>query len=594
MALLIVIRAKSAQHRALILTSLLCLWLAFGPRGGLFEFIPLKDSLLPERFLNIVAIFIPLIVATTARVRLKPIVIMAALALIGAVEFVPAWRVVMMRDAPPDESAIASELARGTLDGRVAPLTLPNPTSSQVYLETVVGGHENVSGWALENTPQQDAVRRLISASTQSPDYLERILSLWNVDYLVTRSEGTAREDTFVASLPYEQVDAADTLRLWQRTEPSAFAQVLPDQRMLIIGDNATSWLYAFPFASEGESADPAKYSPEYLAHFSVIGLNRLAPNSDVEAALGDWVRAGNTLIADLSGLGSIYEQGYTLFGVHAIPLALEERPQIRFAPELNTLSSAVSFPLTDGAWIGATYYGLDQIVASVSYHGEEYPLLGYQQVGAGRVWFVGFNLFYALDVAQQFTARAALADYLLQDTTVKRNLELAPFPVTALERTSSQVQFQYHADEATSVVLSMTYFPRWQAQLDGEPFEIGSHEHLALLDLPPGDHIVSLNYDPFGPVSTLGFAVSAVSLIALGGVAFAMNRQPMKARADREANFADKLELPQPTPEPEFRDEICPSCGYPHAIAGPPTEKTYPFISIECPNCGFKMSDLT
>ena len=259
LALLIAVRAKSAQHRALILTSLLCLWLAFGPRGGLFEFIPLKDSLLPERFLNIVAIFIPLIVATTAKVRLKPIMIVAALALIGAVEFVPAWRVVMMRDAPPDESAIASALAQGTLDGRVAPLTLPNPTSSQIYLESVVGGHENVSGWALENTPQQDAVRRLISAATQSPDYLERVLALWNVDYLVTRSTGAADDDTFAAAIPYEQVNAADTLRLWQRNEPSTSAQVLSDQRMLIIGDNATSWLYAFPFASEGEFRQPRR-----------------------------------------------------------------------------------------------------------------------------------------------------------------------------------------------------------------------------------------------------------------------------------------------------------------------------------------------
>ncbi len=202
--------------------------------------------------------------------------------------------------------------------------------------------------------------------------------------------------------------------------------------------------------------------------------------------------------------------------------------------------------------------------------------------------------MFYALDVAQQFEAREALTNYLLQGTNVNRDLELASFPVTSLAKSSSEIQFQYHADEATSVVLSMTYFPRWQALLDDEPLELGSHEHLVLVNLPTGDHVIRLSYDPFGPVSMLGFAVSALSLVALGGAAYAMNRQPVKAREDRETNFADKLELPLPTPEPEFRHEICPSCGYPHAIAGPPTEKTYPFISIECPSCGFKMSDLT
>ena len=125
---------------------------------------------------------------------------------------------------------------------------------------------------------------------------------------------------------------------------------------MLVIGDNATSWLFAFPFASEGEFANPAAYSPEYLDHYSVIGMNRIAANSDVETALGDWVRKGNTLIADLSGLGSIYNEGYSLFGVHAFPLALKQTPQLRLPPELASISDAVRFPLTDGAWVGATY----------------------------------------------------------------------------------------------------------------------------------------------------------------------------------------------------------------------------------------------
>jgi hypothetical protein len=217
--------------------------------------------------------------------------------------------------------------------------------------------------------------------------------------------------------------------------------------------------------------------------------------------------------------------------------------------------------------------------------------LLGYRNVGSGRVWFVGFNLFYALDIAEAFEARSLLADYLLAGTEVNRNLELPTFDVEGLERAPDRIRFRYQHDESSDVVLSMTYFPRWQAAVDGAPVELESHEHLIRLNLPAGAHIVTLTYEPFGRISTLGFALSAFSLLALGGVVYVMWRQPVLARADREDIFEDRLPQPSPASEPEFRNEICPSCGYPQAIAGPPTAETYPFISIECPECGYKLS---
>jgi hypothetical protein len=586
-------RSRQPQQRALLATALVCVVVAFGTSGILYDVVPLKQMMLPDRFLNVTAIAIPLLVGTTSSIRFKPIWLVLGFALVYLIESAPALRVVHMRQPPADEVAIANILAEGDLTGRVIPLTTPDPTASLIYLTSDQGQRDNVSGWALENTPHHEALRRVPAAAERSPDYLRRMLSLWNVDYAVSRAGSSDACAALEGSGDYQVVGQADTLRLCERAQPSAFAHTLTDDRMLIIGSNATSWLFAFPFASEGESADPAAYSPGYLERYSVIGLNRFDEGSNVEAALENWLQAGNTLIVDLSGLGSIHSQGYTLFGVHALPLALDTAPLVSFPQELAALSGSIRFPFNEGAWVGATYYNLDNVVATLTYQGEDYPLLGYKNVGSGRVWFVAFNLFYLLDITGQKDAIRPLTDYLLVDSSVNRSLELPLFDMELLERTADRIQFRYAEDEPVSAVLSMTYFPRWQVDVDGSSIALQSHERLIRLDLPAGEHLVTLTYQPYGRVASLSAAVSAASLLIVLGSIYLMQRRPVLARADREGAFEERLPQPQLGPQPEFRHEVCPSCGYPQAIAGPPTAATYPFISIHCPECGFNLDDM-
>ena len=171
-------------------------------------------------------------------------------------------------------------------------------------------------------------------------------------------------------------------------------------------------------------------------------------------------------------------------------------------------------------------YYGLDEVIAAIRYQGEEYPLLGYRNWGAGRIWFVGFNLFYALDTAEAFEARNLVADTLLAGTGVNRDLELPPFGVEGLERAPDRVQFRYDADTPANIILSMTYFPRWQATVDDTAVELQNYEHLIQLNLPAGGHTVTLTYQPYSRVSLLGFAVSALALLALGFTVYVMRRR--------------------------------------------------------------------
>jgi hypothetical protein len=588
-AALLTLRTAEQHHKALMAAGVASIILAFGPASGIYRLLPVQGQLLPERFLNASAVLFPLIIATTPLGMLKRRWMVVAVVLILIIDARPALRAVFMRPAPPDEQAIAEALANQPQVGRVANLTFPDPDASQLYLNTEVGQHENVSGWALENTPHHPAIRRLLSAAQQAPLYLERMLSLWNADYAVTRFDAPAEAERVRSVLDFQPVTSAGSLELWRRSAPSALVQRLPDNRMLVIGDNPTSWLFAFPFATEGESADPGAYDKAYLDRFSVIGLTRLASDAKLEPALGDWVREGHTLIVDLSGLGRLYDEGYTLFGVHALPLALNGDYAIRWPSGLNGMPDVLAFSSPEGPWVGATYYGLDETLASLTHDGESHPVLGRQRVGEGQIWFIGFNLIYLLQQSNQTAAVGQLADYLLAATGVNRDLRLPAFDVALVERDPTLVSFRYTSDSAASVVVSMTYFPRWRATLDGAPLDIASHEHLMLLELPAGTHAVTLRYFPLGtPISRWGWAVTALCIGLVGLGSYRLRRRPVLATEDRVGAFDDRL--PQAELSPSTGYTTCPNCSFQLARTGPPNEHSYPFASLDCPICGYSL----
>ncbi len=591
-AVLIMFRAGKDFHVALVGTGLVCMILAFGPAGGIFSLLPLNEQFLPERFLNIVAIVFPLVIATIpAGVWARPVSVFA-LTVVLLIDGSPSWRAVYLRPVPPDEQAAALALADLPGSGRVAPLTAPDPTSSQIYLTSITGGKANVSGWALENTPQQNSIRRLLDAAQKSPDYVTRVLSLWNADYVLSKFDDPKVSVELRRDLQFQLAGTFGQMELWRRPVASAFAQVLTDNRMLVIGKNATDWVYTFPFASEGDTANPAAYDAAYLSHFSVIGMSRSANVSAIEPALSNWVHAGNTLIIDLSGSDQIYEQGSALFGVHSAPKSLIGDYSLNWPPSLSSLPSHLTFSSSDGPWIGATYFGLDHVLATLVDQGQSYPVLGYQDVGKGKVWYIGFNLLYLLNQTGQQTIARTLADFILNGNAVNRDLMLPPLQTTIVNARSADLTLDYTSDKAISLVLSMTYFPRWQATIDGKPTALHDHEHLMLLDIPEGHHTLKLNYEPLSTgVSQFGLFLSIFSIGFTVVIGRFFTQRPILALGDRVNAFDDRL--PQVNindAEAEAKFAPCPNCGFRLARTGVPTNESYPFNSLDCPVCGFSL----
>src|SRR5690606_10378224 len=134
------------------------------------------------------------------------------------------------------------------------------------------------------------------------------------------------------------------------------------------------------------------------------------------------------------------------------------------------SLPQRFTIPEDMPSWVGDTYLGLDTVLASITYDGVDYPLIGYREIGAGRVWFVGFNVLYWSDIMEYTAVTQAVVNTVLGDMPVNRALELPALDVLDMQRDNTSVRMTYQLEEAAFVVLSQTYFPRWQATINGEP----------------------------------------------------------------------------------------------------------------------------
>ncbi|MGA9191877.1 MAG: 6-pyruvoyl-tetrahydropterin synthase-related protein, partial [Anaerolineales bacterium] len=183
LAILAAISRPEPRRSAWLISGLVTLWLAFGSKGVLFSLVPLSSQLLPERFLNFTSFALPVAAAGIIPFRVKAKVLRSAVVLgLVLIDVLPAIQRVHNVPFPQAEADMGTALAQSVPDGTSARgvlMTYPEPSDQDVYF--AAKSVPIVNGWALENTPQQDPLRRYLSAPAWGTHYLAHLLALWNV-----------------------------------------------------------------------------------------------------------------------------------------------------------------------------------------------------------------------------------------------------------------------------------------------------------------------------------------------------------------------------------------------------------------------------
>lgn len=587
LALLAAVARPDPRRTAYVLAGLLTFWFSLGLRSVGFALLPLHDQLLPERFLNFTAFAFPVAAAGIVPFQraARPARSVVAVLLL-AIDAIPGVSIARPTSYPVEQASlgtIASTLNNG--GGRLAFFTYPEPSALEVYFAGKTS--DLVDGWALENTPHHFAIRRLLGAPEWGPEYLQALFERWDVRRVVVGGRDVPESiRSALQGFGFARDAILGSYEVWVDPRPSAPVQRPPVDQMLLVGEDLMPFLGAFPFAEERRASDLAEVGqPEMMAR-PMIGVFRFAQDAEglqsAEVALREYLAQGGRLVVDLSGMEDLIGRSLDFLDVGVLRLSLDEATDLRWDQDPEGAVERLDFrDLPEVGWSGAAYLNLDRVLASVEQDGEWYPVLGYKNFGAGRAWFVGLNLLYYAQVAEDRALLETIRDSILNSVPVSRDLLLEDVDVRDFHVSDRGLTFLAHMDEASDVIISYTYSPRWEVLVDGQPVPFTSYEGLIRMSLPAGEHAVNVLYHPYGTWWPrlglgLGFLAALLGMAAIG----------VEARMKPAVQPPRKVEVEEPSYAP------CANCGFKIAEKYEPTAVTYPFNVVICPICGMRMDD--
>ncbi len=591
MALLAATARPDKNRSAWVFAGIISIWLSFGSKGVLFNLLPLSGQLLPERFLNFATFALAIgasgLVPIGNRARWARVLVV-----VGAVfiDLFPGLGLIGNHPYPAQQALLSDiDCPESHSDCRIALLTYPEPDALEVYF--AAQDERLINGWALENTPHHRALRRVLSATEWSPDYLQHLLSLWNVGVAVVGGEGsgTVAAQSALEEIGFEFQQASGIYEIWVDAQPSGMLQRIPQQRMLLLGDRLPPFLMTYPFAEEAREVNLSRLTSAEMQAYAAIGLYRFERStnaiSEDEVHMIEYLENGGRLILELSGMEEVFGRMLDLLGVKVLRLSFPETMRVRWADELAGLPEALPLDVVaPQGWSGAIYQGLDTVYGEVEFDEEWYPILGYKDIGDGRAWFIGLNLLYYAQLRGNNEMAAVIRDLTLEGLAVNQNVDVDPLAYSNFEAHGSALSFDTDLDTPLEQVLvSYTYSPRWRASVDGEETPVTVYENLIQLSLPAGKHEIRIQHRPFGTIwPILGWIVSIVGMGALAAATIVERRTFVPILEETVSSRKDKIGQYAP----------CATCGFLFARLGPPTPITYPFQTVDCPICGLRMND--
>ncbi|HEX5501928.1 MAG TPA: 6-pyruvoyl-tetrahydropterin synthase-related protein [Thermomicrobiales bacterium] len=454
----------------------------------------------------------------------------AALLVLLAADGLPTLAVVRAGTPPPDQVAVAAQLAAAP-GWREATLDLSRLGSSPTLLWA---GREQLYGWGYQGARNAAEVADLNDALEHGrTGYLLDRLDWWGVDDVVL-DRPRPEVEAALAAHGFVLRGVSGALRHWGRA--GAPRAVFLDHPVLGIGEGTRVWAGDFPRIVRGRSDFVDDYTLDELRAFDRIVLSRAQWHSRAaaEALIRQYAAGGGQVIADLTGSpDDPLTRAPRFLGVDAERLPF---PAAGVTVAAGGADHTLA-PFDIAPWSALTYVGLDRIVATTAYSGETADIIGTLDAGRGAITFVGLNLAYHLAL----TGDPVAADLLAGATGLApgRGVVAGAAPLAGYRADGQGYHFAITLDRDRQVVVPVARHDGLTVTVDGRPWVAGTLDDSLVLNLPAGRHEVAITVRPGGN-RALGFAVSgaglALALALLRCRRRAGRRPPTAPRQDTDA----------------------------------------------------------
>lgn len=443
---------------------------------------------------------------------------------------------------PPSVWPLLTSRDLATTTGwRVATVDLSRLGSAPSFWFWERGGREQVFGWAWQGAA---TAANLVWINTAIGQHrygfaLDRLVELGATDLVVKKD--AVDMDAFAAAAAAfgfrPQVDRGPARVFHRELEP----YLLPrSYEAIAIGRAAPNWAMMFPGVEVGRSSCLDDFTRQELERYRTIILSGFSWRKKVraEALAAGLAAAGKRVVVDLTGVEKevLSKRAYFL-GVYAEPMSVQGGLDLTGAWGHLRLAG---FTTEEGVWEAFNLQGLDEETVFTHYLGERATLLGFKDVGGGKVCFVGANIpFHAFQTGDA----AGLA--LLGDVTGLSPHgwpDRTPLPITSYRPDARGVSLTFEVPEdryphGGSFIVPVAALDAFSITLDGRPVPVSTVHNLLAVDVGPGSHRLraEVTHTP-GQVPGLTVSVAALLLVASLAVRLPLAKGPGLSRGRRRA----------------------------------------------------------
>jgi len=199
---------------------------------------------------------------------------------------------------------------------------------------------------------------------------------------------------------------------------------------------------------------------------------------------------------------------------VWAEPLILAAEPIRLTSPE----GSYELQPFSDGAglWYTHTPQGIENTSLIFDYLGETVTAVGFNNYGAGQVWFIGINLPYHALISRDPVAINLLAELLQLPFDEPTGYSVVPLNQYLADQNG--YRFTYRLDKQFRLFFPVAHHEGMMLFIDNLPARLLSVENLVTFDAPQGQHTVEIRIRPT-KIQWLGQLVSGMALFGMSSL---------------------------------------------------------------------------
>ncbi|MDD4630541.1 MAG: 6-pyruvoyl-tetrahydropterin synthase-related protein, partial [Eubacteriales bacterium] len=390
----------------MIMLTIFTIAFSFGTRIPAFKYLPMGDSMVAGRILNLTAVSAAILcayliyqihnLACGKKIFIKVFASLVCITLIAAtiINMNPFERQYPLRSEANFKDMISSVDFSGDNFKKGRYSYIGPFDSSQNYLP-IQYDFNIAEGFNIEGTPHNQAIwNTIIANSSGNEGYIAKNMAYWNVRYILIFGSYSQVSDELNVGYNFQAKYNIGGTKFYASDYPSSY--FLTDNRnALLFGAGSPGLAMEFPYLIHDQRNDIFDYTIEELDKYKLIYLcepsvDSLMEKEKSEAMIKELVSKGVKVLIEPANT-----KGYELFDVAVSEVELENTPIIRKQINSKIDSTVDNIEVDESMKYGRAMFGLDRVYYKLVQNAGslENDIIGVKNVGNGEVVFIGKHL---------------------------------------------------------------------------------------------------------------------------------------------------------------------------------------------------------